>query len=63
MSENFFENIYGKFAQHWVRNINLHNMLKSIRVDIFQSEEPALFTLQSMKYSKKQVVVFQVSHG
>lgn len=59
MSENFFENIYGKFAQHWVRNINLDNMLKSIRVDIFQSEEPGLFTLQSMKYSKKQVVVFQ----
>lgn len=59
MSENFFKSIYGKFTQHWVRNSNLDNILNSIKVDVFHSEEPGLFTLQSMKYSKKQVVVFQ----
>lgn len=59
LSEKRISNIYGKFSQHWIKNKNLDNILNSIKIDIFQSEEPGLFTLQSLKYSKRQVIVFQ----
>ena len=59
LSENIITNVYGKFTQHWLKNKHLDNQLKSANIDIFQSEEPGMFTLQSIKYSRKQVIVFQ----
>ena len=59
LSENAMKNIYAKFSQHWKKNKNLDAELKSAKIDIFQSEEPGKFTMQSMKYSRKQLVIFQ----
>jgi glycosyltransferase involved in cell wall biosynthesis len=58
-SENIITNSYGKFAQHWLKNKNLDRILKSTKIDMFQSEEPGMFTLQALKYSNRQLIVFQ----
>lgn len=59
LSEGRFKRMAAQFSQHWIRNRNLDSALEKFPVDIYQSEEPGLFTKQSLKYSNNQLIIFQ----
>ncbi len=59
MAEGKLKRLVAQFSQHWIRNKNLDRMLSKFPVDIYQSEEPGLFTNQALKFSKNQLVIFQ----
>ncbi len=59
LSEGKLKRLVAQFSQHWIRNKNLDRMLAKFPVDIYQSEEPGLFTNQSLRFSKNQLVIFQ----
>jgi glycosyltransferase involved in cell wall biosynthesis len=58
-SEGRITSMLAKFSQHWKSNSHLDKLLSTYPMDVYQSEEPGLFTLQAIKKSRKHVVVFQ----
>lgn len=59
LSEKRLKRIVAQFSQHWLRNKHLDRALAKFPVDIYQSEEPGLFSKQSLKFSRNHLIIFQ----
>ena len=59
LSEEKIRRIVAQFSQHWLRNKHLDRALKKFPVDIYQSEEPGLFTIQALRFSRNHLIIFQ----
>ena len=59
LSEGKISSVVAKFSQHWRSNTHLKTLLSKYPMDVYQSEEPGLFSLQAIRKSPKHIVVFQ----